>query len=326
MLVYHDSSPNHDHSLARRLGFCLNEEYYGFLVAAGLAGYFVNPKTGDKRVVMKPNEWENMLSEQKELFEVTRVRFDLDAVVQNKVQKESRRVYHYAIRIGMRNDESHNSVVDQMKAKAAPPQLLGLLSMQRSLCRNVKRMTYDVLVEDQDLFDALAIEYEINKNRRAREDAEAQLEAKAASLGKRQRASSSSSSSSSSTTNNGFRNKDGVFGAEEVARLVKSLSLAERDILLTEIVVENTSKEKVLEFRNLRNNSKESYIRVPSNTTDQSFTRHIAWFDSAIKVNAGKAGTQYKSAKRMTRHLFKKYKDASMDALKEMKLMPPPGR
>jgi len=25
----------------------------------------------------------------------------------------------------------------------------------------------------------------------------------------------------------------------------------------------------------------------------------------------------------MTRHLFKKYKDASMDALKEMKLMPP---
>lgn len=102
------------------------------------------------------------------MFEVARVRFDLDAVVQNKVQKESRRVYHYAIRIGMRNDESHNSVVDQMKAKAAPPQLLGLLSTQRSLCRNVKRMTYDVLVEDQDLFDALAIEYEINKNRRAR--------------------------------------------------------------------------------------------------------------------------------------------------------------
>jgi len=51
MLVYHDSSPNHDHSLARRLGFCLNEEYYGFLVAAGLAGYFVNPKTGDKGIV-----------------------------------------------------------------------------------------------------------------------------------------------------------------------------------------------------------------------------------------------------------------------------------
>ena len=49
--VYHDSSPNHDHSLARRLGFCLNEEYYCFLVAAGLAGYFVNPKTGDKGIV-----------------------------------------------------------------------------------------------------------------------------------------------------------------------------------------------------------------------------------------------------------------------------------
>ncbi len=166
------------------------------------------------------------------MFEVARVRFDLDAVVQNKVQKESRRVYHYAIRIGMRNDESHNSVVDQMKAKAAPPQLLGLLSTQRSLCRNVKRMTYDVLVEDQDLFDALAIEYEINKNRRAREDGEAQLEAKAASLGKRQRSSSSSSLSSSSTTNNGFRNKDGVFGAEEACWSFETYEIIPKNLIL----------------------------------------------------------------------------------------------
>jgi len=45
-------------------------------------------------------------------------------------------------------------------------------------------MTYDVIFEDQDLFDVLAIEYEIDKNRRAREKIEATA---ARLLGKRQR-------------------------------------------------------------------------------------------------------------------------------------------
>jgi hypothetical protein len=44
-------------------------------------------------------------------------------------------------------------------------------------------MTYDVIVEDQNLFDALAVEDEINTHRRAHEDAEDI----ASSLGKRQR-------------------------------------------------------------------------------------------------------------------------------------------
>jgi hypothetical protein len=67
--------PSHDHSLARRLGFCINEEYYGFLVAAGLAGYFVNTRTGTKSVAMTAGEWKTMLENQPtELFEVVRAR------------------------------------------------------------------------------------------------------------------------------------------------------------------------------------------------------------------------------------------------------------
>jgi len=37
-----------DHSLAHRIGFCINEEYYGFLVVAGLAGYLVDTAPATK--------------------------------------------------------------------------------------------------------------------------------------------------------------------------------------------------------------------------------------------------------------------------------------
>ena len=47
---------NHEYSLARRLGFFLKEDYYAFLVTAGLA------ETNKKdELVIKSNEWKEMI-------------------------------------------------------------------------------------------------------------------------------------------------------------------------------------------------------------------------------------------------------------------------
>ena len=312
---------DHCHSLARRLGFYQNEEYYAFLIAAGLAKCVENKRTGIKKMHMLSDQWENMIKAEnaenaEQFFQFDTKRFDLDAVINGETQINKCRFDHLAIRIGVKKaGESYAaSVSDQIREDVAPPNISGLLSMQRSLCRNVRRMTYDVIVEDQDLFETLAIEYEINKNRRARERAEA----KASSLGKRQRPPSTTA------TENGVRNKEGVFGTEEATALLQSLSLEERDILLTEVVVGNTSKkDSLLQFRNVRNRTVESYVRVPANKTDQSFERSAAWLDTAIKANAGEGVSKFKSAKRTMKYLGKKFKDASREALKEMKLMSP---
>lgn len=52
---------DHCHSLARRLGFYQNEEYYAFLIAAGLAKCVENKRTGVKKMHMLSDQWENMI-------------------------------------------------------------------------------------------------------------------------------------------------------------------------------------------------------------------------------------------------------------------------
>ena len=171
---------DHCHSLAQRLGFNLNEEYYAFLIVAGLAKCVENKRTNTRNIAC----WvEAMIGSVPEL-ELDKKKFDLDSLMKGEKEVEKHWYDFHVIRIGEINDDSYTIVTHQIREEAALSNLPGLLSMQQSLCRNVRRMTYDVIFEDQDLFDVLAIEYEIDKNRRAREKIEATA---ARLLGKRQR-------------------------------------------------------------------------------------------------------------------------------------------
>ena len=144
---------NHCHSLAQRLGFNLNEDYYAFLIAAGLAKCVENE---NKRTAMILA----MIGSVPEL-ELDKKKFDLDSLMKGEKEVEKHWYDFHVIRICEINDDSYTIVTHQIREEAALSNLPGLLSMQQSLCRNVRRMTYDVIVEDQDLFDVLAIEYEI---------------------------------------------------------------------------------------------------------------------------------------------------------------------
>lgn len=194
-------------------------------------------------MVMRPKEWEHMLENHpKELFEVTKVRIDINVLIRGSIQKEKKRKTYRTIRIGRRNDESHLTLMDQLLTKTAPPQLQSLPSMQRSLCRNVRCMSCDVIVEDQNLFDALAIEHEERNNHDSDDDSDDDSEDEDGVPKKRQR--------TFDIKGNGFRSEAGLFGEEEAAQFVQSLSSRERDILLTEIVVGNHPRSiKRLSFK-----------------------------------------------------------------------------
>ena len=55
------------------------------------------------------------------LFDVKRVRFELDALMQGKSQSKCNSANFYAIRIWGLNDESHCNIMDQIAAKAPLP-------------------------------------------------------------------------------------------------------------------------------------------------------------------------------------------------------------
>ena len=54
----------------------------------------------------------------------------------------------------------------------------------------------------------------------------------------------------------------------------------------------------------IKNGRVKYFVNVPVSETDKSFEKYSASIDAAIGINGGD-DTKFKSAKRMTKHLFK---------------------
>ncbi len=316
------SHKHHSYSLARRLGFFGDDDYYAFLVAAGLAGYKPHTSTGNKQIYILKKEWESMVGNQPDLFKVETKRFDLHGALIGK-QKQYRKYDYHTIRIGVFKRNANNKIVSHPnlssqvcdKKKPVAPDLPGLTSMQRSFCRNVRRMACDVMTEDDDFYDAIKLQTK-ESDKLHEDDADADKKRK-------REEEEEEEEEEEDETPLQYRDKNGKFGRKEAARLIQSLSRDELDLLLTEAVATNTSDDGVLHLRNQRNGKDKSYVRVPTNETDASFIKYSAWLDSAININAGKTGDKVTSAKRIMKRLHQKFKNASLDALKELKFVPP---
>ncbi len=316
------SHNHHSYSLARRLGFFGDEDYYAFLVAAGLAAYQHNKKTDKKQITVLHQQWKDMLLEannesDSRLFDITPCKFDLHAAANKKVTIDSRKYNYYTIRIGViKKNESYNKLSAQVRDNAVAPHLPGLRSKQRSFYNDVQRMTCDLMTEDEDFYDVITLQTKENDKLHVDDDEDDNTKSN-----KRKREEEEEEEEEETPLQ--YRDKDGKFGEKEAARFLGSLSPSELNLLMTKVVVENTSNDRTLHFRNMKNHKYESYVRVPANESDASFKKCCGWIDSAIQSNAGKAGNVFQSAKRTMKHLHKKFKSASMDALKELRLLPP---
>ena len=82
----------HEYSLAQRLGFYHEIDYYAFLVHAGLAHY-IDQSDGGRQLHILSDEWETMLSihpDRAELFQLNKRRFDIQSVINNVNQNDSK--------------------------------------------------------------------------------------------------------------------------------------------------------------------------------------------------------------------------------------------
>jgi len=72
------------------------------------------------------------------------------------------------------------------------------------------------------------------------------------------------------------------------------------------------STEYQLDVNGISNN-KMSYVRVPRTQSDPSFLNSKEWVDTAIKIAGSKQNT-FESAKRMTNHIIRYYRDSFLAA------------
>ena len=91
---------DHCHSLAQRLGFNLNEEYYAFLIAAGLAQCVEYKRTNTRKVNIQHIAcWvEAMMGSVLEL-ELDKKKFDLDSLMKGEKEVEKHWYDFHVIRI-----------------------------------------------------------------------------------------------------------------------------------------------------------------------------------------------------------------------------------
>ena len=163
---------NHEYSLARRLGFYLQEEYYAFLVSAGLAMYRYDSLSEEKdEFIIRYKEWHHMIDGIKQdnhevadfakRIELTEKRFDRVNLHKGMKQRDNRRYDHILIRIGQYIHEgwSHSNISRQLKAlkkNHKTPHLTGLSPLKRSLVADAREMFTNVIASDFDFYEYIS--------------------------------------------------------------------------------------------------------------------------------------------------------------------------
>ena len=107
---------SHEMSLARRIGFFRDVDYYAFLVSAGLASY-KERTDGKKELTLQHNEWVSLLQDpllKPHLFSFSMKRFDAKGAINGK-QDDKKRMKYHIIRIGHESDDSAPNIGSQIK-------------------------------------------------------------------------------------------------------------------------------------------------------------------------------------------------------------------
>lgn len=324
---------NHEYSLARRLGFYLQEEYYAFLVSAGLAMYRYDSSTNEKdELIIKYAEWNYMIDAIKldhhdvaDSIDLTEKRFDRVNAHKGIKQRNNRRCDHKLIRIGKYLHEgwSHENIAHQLKDRNGnhkTPRLTGLSPLKRSLVADAREMFTNVIASDFDFYENLSNTNLEPTHDDDDDDSEADNDQP---LTKKPRLARYSAGGSALGL---VGSMDA--GEAEIAELVSGLSTQQYNMLFAKMVKRNQTESgdgDMITYKNTGNNKKMQYVRVPTNTTEQSFLQHSGWLDKVLQVNGGGEDSAAKttSAKRIAKKLIKQVRNEEGDeVLEELGLLP----
>ena len=111
-----NGATNTDFSLCRRLGFTSEDDYYAFLIAAGLASYIKEKGTNNRTLQVSSAGWRAFLQDSKynltsDIVEYDPIRTDLLAFIRG--QRRVRRDQYHVLRIGQLTENSPRKFFDQ---------------------------------------------------------------------------------------------------------------------------------------------------------------------------------------------------------------------
>ena len=318
-----NSSYDHEFHLSKRLGLT-PQDYEFLLVAADLALF--HKRFGFS---IKPMKWKVFLEGHRfttincdRTFEVDDKKVDLNALMKGKPPKHRMKVNF--IRIGVLYDNSPRKIEMQKDSDGlmivTPPRLNGLRLKQQSFRQCVEQSKWNYLLEKEDEDD------EDDKD-------DGEDDKDGIDVDKEDNATSSPTTSNKKRKHNAIDvsvmvtpgddnmvNPDmdkrypylsrALGGEDGFDPTNPSVKRSMRELLkeLNELL----STEYQLDVNGISNN-KISYVRVPRTQSDRSFLNSKEWVDTAIKIAGSKQST-FESAKRITNHIIRYYRDSFLAA------------
>jgi len=336
-----NGSIDHNHSLARRLGYTNSNDYNAFLIVAGLARYTTNTSS-EKKVEILIDEWKIMLNTEevsyqgsepikinRDLFEINQKKFDLFGSLNGKPIEGNRFVWH-TLRIGELNDCYQNikEQVEDMGRHESIPSITNLYRTSRKFVRETRVMAAETIVNNPDAYK----EDTTNENKKV--SVEASDDAVEVVVADTQMTDVSTATRYVSPPKRA-RSIDmadtSTHGLVERALCSKIEEVDERalDTLLSQCVDVKQSKNGdrvVLSYKDYTqsNGRGTSFVKVPTTTTDESHAKLGSWIDKALEINGAKElNGKFSSAKRTAKYIARRYKPAFNAALSEMKISKP---
>ena len=318
-----NSSYDHEFHLSKQLGIT-PQDYEFLLVAADLALF--HKRYGFS---IKPMKWKVFLEGHRfttincdRTFEVDEKKVDLNALMKGKPPKHRMKVNF--IRIGVLHANSPRKIEMQKDSDGrmivTPSRLNGLRLQQSSFRRLIKPILWNYILDNN-----------VDEDHKDEDDGEDDEDDSDVD--------SEENATSSPTTSNKKRKYNAVQGIitpgedenmKAYSNMAKSYPYLSRALggedgfdptnpsvkrsmreLLKELN-ELLSTEYQLDVNGISNN-KISYVRVPRSQRDRSFLNSKEWVDTAIEIAGSKQST-YESAKRITNHIIRYYRDSFLAA------------
>ena len=316
-------------SLCRRLGFFSEVEYYALLIEAGLAG--IAEKDEKKEVKILGSNWKSFLISSEHGLSVLNIeydvkKFDIDALVRGSKQVDNHRHSYHVLRIGHSKSETYTTSITRQKHQKkfirSPPILPGLRSSQRILTRSSQNLIADVIVENEDFAkNVLAGQHGPKARPIPEQDIIPSTPTKPESTTP---LAITSNALTPSPTKSKPDAETGIVEAAICGMLGRRVCLDSDDgkeaidKLLTWLIARKQKKsgdKVVLKFMDTRNFKEAHFVRVSKNSSHSSAIKQVGWVDHCLAIN-GK-GDVHEGAKRMTKHIKRKYQDAFDEIVEE---------
>ena len=318
-------------SLCKMLGFYNESDYHAFLVSKKLAAYRLDKKSRKMIVEILIDNWTTYLPNSRyHLFIPTNCEieckiFDLASVLLCKKQEPASRTRHYVIRLGRRCSETYSSSIT--KQQIWLPKIPGWSSKQRYFRRLTNEVVLNTILDHKEVYQDKLDELDTKISNLS---ANLKLHRQPSSPSpKRLRTVISAVAPILEKVVQPFRGlfpfTNAKLHREVDFNLHVSTEHAEVDSYLTDFVAmkqRHSKNDKVLQYVDRRNGMTQCYVKIPSPTTDKSFSAHSKWIDPLLRFLSRQDNDKPAATRRLTKALVRRDKSSVVTGLEELGMKP----